>query len=231
MVTIVVLLILAAISITALIGENGLITRAKLAAEKTNQSVQNDIVAMDELNQQIEELINKETVENTPGGNKIPKVSDNLGKVISTTENTDLTDSLGNKITVPAGFYIVTPSQDSTVIYDYLGDEIPTVQDGIVIQNQEDGNQFVWIPIGTINNKEEDEKGASTTIKLGRYSDFTMNETTLPTLAQEATLDSSNTPVIINNYYFEVSDTFIGDINQNLNAASSYGNTKALNLQ
>ena len=89
----------------------------------------------------------------------------------------------------------------------------------------------MWIPIGTINNKEEDEKGASTTIKLGRYSDFTMNETTLPTLAQEATLDSSNIPVIINNYYFEVSDTFIGDINQNLNAASSYGNTKALNLQ
>ncbi len=59
-VTIVVLLILAAVSITALVGENGLITRAKLAAEKTNQSVQNDIAAMEELNQQLEDLVNKE---------------------------------------------------------------------------------------------------------------------------------------------------------------------------
>ena len=57
-VTIVVLLILAAVSITALVGENGLITRARLAAEKTNQSVQNDIAAMEELNQQLENLIN-----------------------------------------------------------------------------------------------------------------------------------------------------------------------------
>ena len=60
-VTIVVLLILAAVSITALLGENGLITRAKLAEEKTNQSVQNDIAAMEELNQQLEELVNKES--------------------------------------------------------------------------------------------------------------------------------------------------------------------------
>ena len=57
-ITIVVLLILAGVSITALVGENGLITRAKLAAEKTNQSVQNDITAMEELNQQLENLIN-----------------------------------------------------------------------------------------------------------------------------------------------------------------------------
>ena len=64
-VTIAVLLILAGVSITALVGENGLITRAKLAAEKTNQSIQNDISAMEELNQQLYELIDKETIENT----------------------------------------------------------------------------------------------------------------------------------------------------------------------
>ena len=92
---------------------------------------------------------------NNPPYEDLQKVADNLGKVISETENTDLEDSLGNKITVPAGFYIVTPSQDSTVTYNYTGDNIPTVQDGIVIQNAKDGNQFVWVPVGNIKIKME----------------------------------------------------------------------------
>ena len=72
-ITIVVLLILAGVSITALVGENGLITRAKLAAEKTNQSVQNDITAMEELNQQLENLINGGAGGNTTGDNEPEK--------------------------------------------------------------------------------------------------------------------------------------------------------------
>ena len=154
-----------------------------------------------------------------------PKIENNLGDTISTTENTDLKDSFGNKITVPAGFYIVTPSQDSTVTYDYSEDGTPVVQDGIVIQNKTDGNQFVWVPIGDIKNKD----GSTTTIKLGRYSNFTMSGTTLPTPAQEATESSYNTAVLIDTNYFEVSDSFTGD--GIVNAASSYGNTKAINLQ
>ena len=160
-----------------------------------------------------------------------PKIENNLGDTISTTENTDLKDSFGNKITVPAGFYIVTPTQDSTVTYDYSDDGTPVVQDGIVIQNAEDGNQFVWVPIGTINNKSGDALGATTTIKLGRYSNFTMKGATMPTPSQEATQSSYNIAVLIEDYYFEVSDTFTGDSSQNLNAAGSYGNTKATNLQ
>ena len=154
-----------------------------------------------------------------------PKIEDNLGATISTTENTDLEDSYGNKITIPAGFYIVTPSQDSTVTYDYSEDGTPVVQDGIVIQNETDGNQFVWVPIGDIKNKD----GSTTTIKLGRYSNFTMSGTTLPTPAQEATESSYNTAVLIDTNYFEVSDSFTGD--GTVNAATSYGNTKATNLQ
>ena len=122
-----------------------------------------------------------------------PKIENNLGDTISTTENTDLKDSFGNKITVPAGFFIVTPTQDNTVEYDYSDDGTPVVQDGIVIENEADGNQFVWVPIGDIKNKD----GSSTTIKLGRYSNFTMSGTTLPTPAQEATESGYNTAVLI----------------------------------
>ena len=154
-----------------------------------------------------------------------PKIENNLGDTISTTENTDLKDSFGNKITVPAGFYIVTPSQDSTVTYDYSEDGTPVVQDGIVIQNKTDGNQFVWVPIGDIKNKD----GSTTTIKLGRYSNFTMSGTTPPTPAQEATTSSYNTAILIDTYHFEVSSSFEG--NGTVNPASYYTNTKATNLQ
>ena len=94
-VTIVVLLILAGISITALVGENGLITRAKLAAEKTNQSVQNDIVAIEKLNQQLENLINGEVGENTTGDDEpelpvditAPTVTINLSRTITSVDS------------------------------------------------------------------------------------------------------------------------------------------------
>ncbi len=234
-VTIIVLLILAGVTITALLGDDGIIKKAQNAADSTNSAVQNELSSMNSLTDKMNSVLNGIGGGGTPGGDDTPddptKVSSNLGTVISNTENTDLTDSLNNKITVPAGFYIVTPEQDDTVIYDYSPDGTPTVQDGIVIQNQTDGNQFVWVPVGTINNKESDPLGATTTIQLGRYSDFTMSGTTLPTPAQEATASSANTALLINTYFFEVSSDFIGDSNQSLNAASSYGNTKATNLQ
>lgn len=52
-VTIVVLLILAGISITALYGDNGLITRAKIADQKTNEAIQNDIEAINNIAEQL----------------------------------------------------------------------------------------------------------------------------------------------------------------------------------
>ena len=229
-VTIVVLLILAGITINLLFSNGGIFKTAEDAADAWNKATINEQESLDNIADQIANLVNGQVGgQITPGEDEpvdeTPKVADNLGTVISITENTDLTDSLNNKITVPAGFFIVTPEQDNTIIYDYLEDGTPTVQDGIVIQNETDGNQFVWIPVGTINNKEGDTLGEVTTIKLGRYRNFTAAP------VQEATTDSYNTAVIITSQHFEVSDTFTGDSSQSLNAASSYGNTKATNLQ
>ena len=56
-VTIVVLLILATVSIIALVGENGLITRARLAAEKTNEAVNNDMEAIQKFSNELDEYI------------------------------------------------------------------------------------------------------------------------------------------------------------------------------
>ncbi|MGN1269634.1 MAG: hypothetical protein ACI4UU_02040, partial [Clostridia bacterium] len=76
-----------------------------------------------------------------------------------------------------------------------------------------------------------------TTITLGRYSDFTVAEDeTLPTPAQTASKTDYDipTPITIDPYnIIEISSGFAGGTfgEEEYSAASSYGNTKALNLQ
>ena len=78
------------------------------------------------------------------------------------------------------------------------GEHIPAVQDGIVIENGTDGNQFVWVPVGTIKNKD----GSTNTITLGRYSNFAkQNGTYVP--AQNA--NNCTQEVTINTYFKELS--------------------------
>ena len=125
-------------------------------------------------------------------------VADEVGKI--QTENKTVEDSNGNKITIPGGFKVVPNSPDGTnasekVDYTYNGDGTPAVQDGIVIEDEE-GNQFVWIPVGEIKNKD----GSTTTITLGRYTFDTTNGT--PTLHQNA--DNYTETVTIKSYYQEL---------------------------
>lgn len=75
---------------------------------------------------------------------------------LSTDKNTELTDTKGNKIVVPAGFKV---TEDAT-----------TVDQGIVIEDVTSGaaagSQFVWIPVGKITK----EDGTTVDIKLNRYT-------------------------------------------------------------
>ena len=57
-VTIVVLLILAGASINLVLGDNGIIDKAKEAQRKSAEATQNDLIGMNELAQQLEEKIN-----------------------------------------------------------------------------------------------------------------------------------------------------------------------------
>ena len=135
-ITIIVLLILAGVSIAMLIGENGILSQAQKAKGETESA------------QKEEEniLTNYESVLNSYSG-----------------ENTEFTDSLGNKVKVPAGFKIVNPEDN--------------VEDGIVIEDvthgATEGSQFVWIPVGTEIKKSD---GTTFSITLGRYSFDTNGE-------------------------------------------------------
>ena len=208
-VTIVVLLILAGVSLNAIFSENGIIKRAQDAQNKMDQATQNDLDSINELNNWIDGKTNGTTGGNTTGGDAnpstTPKISTLVGKVVD--KNTKAEDAYGNKITIPKGFKILEhnpTSSTGTVTYNYTnseetGEHIPAVQDGIVIEDK-DGNQFVWVPVGTIKNKNN----TTNTITLGRYSSFTATNGVY-TPAQVASVENCTQEVTINTNYKELS--------------------------
>ena len=221
-ITIAVLLILAGVSISALFGDSGIIDRAKEAQNETNQATERDKKEIKELSNWLDSKINKTTgrnttEENTAGGNTtgeddtppaIPKISALVGKVVD--KNTQEEDAYGNKITVPKGFKILEHNPTSStgaVTYNYTnpeetGEHIPAVQDGIVIENGTDGNQFVWVPVGIIKNKDN----TTSTITLGRYEfDSSTGALKSNTPVQVASVENCTQEVTINTYYKELS--------------------------
>lgn len=125
-ITIIILLILAGISIQTL-SQTNLFNQAKLAKNATENAQKSENEILENYMQQAEKYAPK------------PEVKNNTGKILSTTLNTELQDQNGNKIVVPAGFKIVS---DATTNY------AETVEKGIVIED-ENSNQYVWIPCTT----------------------------------------------------------------------------------
>ena len=210
-VTIVVLLILAGVSINALFGDSGIINKAKDAQNKMNQAAENDQKGINELSNWLDSKINGNSGGNTTGGNTTggddnpttttTKISTLVGKVVD--KNTKAEDAYGNKITIPKGFKVVAHGTVAgSATYTYSGDNIPAVQDGIVIENGTDGNQFVWVPVGTIKNKNN----TTNTITLGRY-EFDSNTGALKsnTPVQVASVENCTQEVTINTNYKELS--------------------------
>ena len=168
MITIIILLILATISIQSLTN-TGLFKNAQKAKEKTQAAEVNQAKTLNEY----EDELNKYTsgTPTPPPAPQVKKVADNIGNVLSTTDNTELEDAYGNKIVVPAGFKIVS---DSTT------NNAQTVNQGIVIEDATKtaegtatstaGSQFVWIPVGKIYTDVAKTDANAKTIELGRYS-------------------------------------------------------------
>ena len=204
-VTIVVLLILAGVSLNAIFSENGIIKRAQDAQNKMNNAQESDLNALNDLDKWINNQVNGITGGGTTGGDAnpstTPKISTLVGTVVD--KNTKAEDAYGNKITIPKGFKVVAHGTVAgSATYTYSGDNIPAVQDGIVIENGTDGNQFVWVPVGTIKNKNN----TTNTITLGRY-EFDSNTGALKsnTPVQVASVENCTQEVTINTNYKELS--------------------------
>ena len=231
-VTIVVLLILAGVSINALFGDSGIINKAKDAQNKMDQAAENDQKGINELSNWLDSKINGNSGGNTTGGNTTggdanpsttPKISTLVGTVVD--KNTKAEDAYGNKITIPKGFKVVAHGTAAgSATYTYSGDNIPAVQDGIVIENGTDGNQFVWVPVGTIKNKNN----TTNTITLGRYEfDNSTGALKSTTPAQVASVENCTKVVTINDKYQELSTSRGGNSAED----STAQNATARNLE
>ena len=156
-ITIIILLILATISIQSLTN-TGLFKKAQEAKEKTQNAEENQAKTLNEYEDELNKYISGDV--KTP----IKKVTDNIDSVLSTTDNTELEDAYGNKIVVPAGFKIVSNSDTNNAT---------TVDKGIVIEDATTGatagSQFVWVPVGTIYTSIEHTEANKRVITLGRY--------------------------------------------------------------
>ena len=204
-VTIVVLLILAGVSVNALFGNNGIIEKAKEAQNKMDKATENDQKEINELTNWLDNQVNGTTGGGTTGEDDNPSTTPKISRLIGTVvdKNTKAEDAYGNKITIPKGFKVLAKGTSTeSASYTYSGNNIPAVQDGIVIENGTDGNQFVWVPVGTIKNKNN----TTNTITLGRY-EFDSNTGALKsnTPAQVASVENCTQEVVISNSCKELS--------------------------
>ena len=123
-VTIIILLILAGVTLNIALSDNGLFSKAKKAADEYEQAQKEE----EEILYEFEDLIDeKDTV--------VLKI----GEIAEKTQKNNYIDNYGNKATIPKGFKVsVDPTEDD-------------VTEGLVIKDEKE-NEFVWIPIGNVTD-------------------------------------------------------------------------------
>ena len=117
-VTIVVLLILAGVSINLVLGNNGIIAKAKDAETKSAEASQNDLIGMNELAQQLEEQINGSSGNGGAGGS-----------------------GAGTRVPAEATAETAPYFPDNT-----FTKKEGTIDKGLVIQDAS-GNEYVWVVV------------------------------------------------------------------------------------
>ena len=189
-VTIVILLILSGVTINMLLGEDGIIRTAQEAKNTWEGAVANEQQEIQNLVNELNSIMNGGEDETPTDPEEIVDIT-TVTEIVQKEEGQKAKDSYGNVVVVPKGFKVVTS-------------EATTVPEGIVIEDgtgteTTTGNQFVWIPVGTVhkdNNPEND-----VTIKLGRY---TFDETNGNPTIQQAAFAGDNPSNQEQNYEDEV---------------------------
>ena len=196
-ITIVILIILASVSINVVLGEGGLIQQSKIAKEMTLNSTIAEEESMNTLMAEYANIMASEP--DIPEPEPTPKSEVQTAKEEGTVfgEKTPITDEKNNTIMVPAGFKIAQDSGD-------------TVQQGIVIEDVSastdanvQGSQYVWIPVGTF---KKDNGETSGNIQLARYI-FSTSSPGTPTAKQYAT-NYTATPINIYGVNYTESATY-----------------------
>ena len=205
--TIIVLIILAGISISLVIGNNGIMQKAVKGRTDYAGAAINEQLDLNKIEDYIEDnTSNAVKIESVKGGNYFGAP-------------TTVKDTNGNLIKVPKGFKI---AQDSGL----------NVTEGIVIEDNDiktgvgnnRGNQYVWVPVGNGIKKSD---GTTVNITLGRYT-FASDGT--PTLKQDAVNYTQEVEITYNSFkYKELSTSRVGTVDSSNRLNDT--NTTALNLK
>ncbi len=217
-VTIIVLIILAGVSISLVIGNNGIMQKAANGREDYTDAAINEQLDLNKIEDYIED--------NTSNKSEVEKYRKS-GKYFESP--TTIKDENENEIKVPQGFKIAADSGLN-------------VTEGIVIEDNDiiegignnRGNQYVWIPVG---NEIKKSDGTTVNITLGRYTfaDGTNDKDTngnvlakgTPTLKQDAA--NYTQEVIISSYWKELATSRVGAVDSSNHLNDT--NTTALNLK
>jgi hypothetical protein len=190
-ITIIILLILATISIQSLTN-TGLFQKANEAKEKTQNAAENQAKILNEYEDELNKYISG-NVEKTFKGKTVTDAIQ-YADVLNKNDNTELQDAYGNKIVVPAGFKIVSNDDTSNAT---------TVDKGIVIEDATSaataGSQFVWIPVGKIYTDVAKTEANAKTIELGRY-EFDSNSNKSAYSGSYVEEDKGDTNTTLKNY-------------------------------
>ncbi len=179
-VTIVVLLILAGITISLVFSENGIIAKAREAANKTNEVIINEQAQMNEVTAEMENMLNEtggsETTPEEPEGCPVEEfekwngTSDEKVNAVQSTDTTPIT------VPVPKG-YIASKVTGETTVEDgfviYEGTE--EVNDANKNTAQKTRNQFVWVPVANPSEMYGRDENCK---KWGKLYDFDEDGTT-----------------------------------------------------
>ena len=151
-ITIIVLLILAGVSIAMLTGNNGILTQAKLAKENTALAKEEEEKRLEKNNEYINEQTGKSLI--------IP------GEQVKETKKNNYVDINGDKATIPQGFTVSGKEDEQKianglVIYDVPSEKVSEIDwnaknDDGSYKVQTEYNQFVWIPVESEETYQRD---------------------------------------------------------------------------
>ena len=148
-ITVVIMIILAAVTLNITLGDGGIIDQAKTAAEKTQQAAQSEQEQLASLEQELANILAEDS-EITPPEPSEPEIGDikpSTPEEVDIFDNTTkVIDDSGDEVWIPGGFG--------------LDEETATdADDGIVITDAK-GNEFVWIPVPDYTTMYEDTAGS-----------------------------------------------------------------------
>ena len=215
-ITIIVLLILAGVTIATLTGDNGILGKANDAKTQTEQAKEDENLKIaiagsygtdgklnlkdlkDNLKNQgiltnsnefpLEVTVNGEKEKIDANGNIIGSIQSLKTKGTVFNDTITLEDTYGNQVTIPKGFKIAS-------------DSATDVTGGIVIEDatytKTKGSQFVWIPVGTGENAIKKANNGTVEIKLSRY---TFEEDGTPIDQEDNSINSDYQELATSNY-------------------------------